>query len=396
VTLVVGRREGGPVGSRLARYGLEPHPNLQIVGVPAIRLPASAPATLRRLYTRFWNWSYLAGCLALLPWLLRSKPMGIVARDYRLAQLLLALRPLHGRRLVFEVHGLPSAELLDGRKATTAIQREADRLRNLEQAVFQGAWRLIPITDCLHSRLVEEYGVSPERVFTVPDASRLSAEVGRVPGLGRAAEASSRGRDGARPRLIYVGQLYPHKGVDLLLHALVEVPRAELVIVGGLDDDPQRARLEQLATNLGVAKQVIFTGPQPYARVPELLAKADIALLPLADGLVARCFTSPLKLFDYLAAGLPIVAMSFPTVREVLRDGHNGLLVAPNDPPALAAAVNCLLDDPELAQRLASQARRDAADFSWERRARRILRALQVETDADSRVEQESAVRLVP
>src|SRR5204862_7553625 len=136
------------------------------------------------------------------------------------------------------------------------------------------------------------------------------------PGLG--------GRRAGPPTLIYVGQLYPWKGVDLLARALAEVPRAELLIVGGLPDDPWRRGLARRAAELGVADRVRFSGPQPYARIPALLASADVALLPLAEGLIARCFTSPLKLFDYLAAGRPIVAVDFPTIREVLRDGHNG------------------------------------------------------------------------
>lgn len=369
VTLVVGKRSPGRLDEQLSAYGLAPHPRLRLVGVPAIRLPAGAPRWLHRLYTRFWNWSYLAACLALLPVLLRAQPRAILARDYRLAWLLLRLRRWHRRPLVFEVHGLPSAELLDAHRGDPRFKREADRRRDLEQAVFDGAWRLLTITDCLRARLIRDYAITPDRVFTVPDASGLA-------GVAPPGHDPSELAPAARTRLIYVGQLYPHKGVDLLLRALAGVPRASLTIVGGLLDDPNRARLEALAVELGVAGRVHFTGPRPYREVPALLARADIALLPLAEGIVARCFTSPLKLYDYLAAGLPIVAVDFPTVREALRDGENGLLVPPNDPAAMAVAINRLIDDPALAARLAHQARQDAAAYTWDRRAERIAAAL--------------------
>jgi glycosyltransferase involved in cell wall biosynthesis len=302
----------------------------------------------------------------------------VLARDYRLAWLVLKLRRWHDWQLAFEVHGLPSAELLDSAQHTPSIRWEAARRRRLEQAVFDGAWRLLPITECLRQLLIDDYAVDPQRVFSIPDASAAP-----VPDDGRSARegswpvASRRPRPVDRPaRLIYVGQLYPWKGVDLLLRALADVPGAELTVVGGLPNDPERTRLERIAAVHGVADRCNFTGPQPYRCIPRLLASAEIALLPLAEGLVARCFTSPLKLFDYLAAGLPIVAVDFPTIREVLRDGENGLLVAPNDPAAMAGAIKRLLADPDLAGRLAAQARMDAAEYTWNRRAERILAAL--------------------
>jgi glycosyltransferase involved in cell wall biosynthesis len=378
VTLVVGRRGPGPPDEHLAHYGLEPNCNLRIIGLPTIRLPARAPSWLSSYYTRLWNWSYLAACLMLLPRLIINRQTTVLARDYRLAWLVLKLRHWHRWQLAFEVHGLPSDELLDSAQPSPSARREAARLRKLEQAVFDSAWRLLPITECLHQRLIRERAVGPQRVFTIPDAS-----AGPVPDDGRvttgspppAASFPSPPTDGPA-RLIYVGQLYPWKGVDLLLRALADVPGVELTIVGGLPHDPERVRLERLAVVQGVADRCIFAGPQPYRFVPRLLASADIALLPLAEGLVARCFTSPLKLFDYLAAGLPIVAVDFPTIREVLRDGENGLLVAPNDHAAMAAAIKRLLADPELAGSLATQARRDAAEYTWDKRAERILGAL--------------------
>jgi glycosyltransferase involved in cell wall biosynthesis len=300
---------------------------------------------------------------------------------------LLKLRRLHGLPLVFEVHGLPSVELLHQIHPSREVEREAARRRQLEQAVFKDAWRLIAITDCLRQRLIRDYDVPPDRICTVPDASM----VGQTPPRAEVSEwgdlKSRCQRERSQPTLAYAGQLYSHKGVDLLLHALVDVPRARLLIIGGLPDDPQRERLENLSSELGVAERVLFSGPQPYEKVPALLAEADIALLPLADGVVARCFTSPLKLFDYLAAGLPIVAVDFPTIREVLRDGENGLLVPPNDPSAFAAAINRLIDDPDLARRLGRQARQDASGYTWDRRAERLLAALEIRTTNANRGE---------
>ena len=370
VLLIAGRRESGPPEQALARYGLTPRPGLEIWALPVLRLPAWAPAPIQPLYSRLWAWSYVLWCLLLLPALMLRKPTAVLVRDYRLAWLLLRLRRLHRLRLVFEVHGLPSVELLDREPNGPQATRAAKRLRGLELEVFRGAWRLLAITECLRQRLLTDYGSPAERVVTVPDATSARLTDGH-PELG-----VDVGRTNRPAQLIYVGQLYPWKGVDLLLEALARLERAELTIVGGLENDRDLPRLRMLAEQLGVAERVIFTGPRPYAEVPALLEQADVALLPLAEGVVARCFTSPLKLFDYMAAGRPIVAVDFPTIREVLRDGENGLLANPGDAGMLAAQVRRLLDDPELARRIGEQARRDAAAYTWQRRAERISAAL--------------------
>jgi glycosyltransferase involved in cell wall biosynthesis len=101
-----------------------------------------------------------------------------------------------------------------------------------------------------------------------------------------------------------------------------------------------------------------------------------VAVLPLPDNLMARYFTSPLKLFDYMAAGAPIVASEMPTVREVLADGDNSLLVAPEDPGALAAAIRRLLVNPGLADRLRRTAFEQVQSYTWDARAARIIEAL--------------------
>ena len=87
-------------------------------------------------------------------------------------------------------------------------------------------------------------------------------------------------------------------------------------------------------------------------------------------------FTSPLKLFEYMAAARPIVASDLPALREVLRDGENALLVPPEDPVALAVAIRRLQEDPALAERLAGQAARDVRAYTWEERGRRIVEFL--------------------
>jgi len=92
---------------------------------------------------------------------------------------------------------------------------------------------------------------------------------------------------------------------------------------------------------------------------------------------MARHFTSPLKLFEAMAAGRPIVASDLPSVREVLEDGVHALLVPADDPHALAAAIRKLDSDEDLRKRLARAAGDKVRQYSWDERARKILRLLE-------------------
>jgi glycosyltransferase involved in cell wall biosynthesis len=169
--------------------------------------------------------------------------------------------------------------------------------------------------------------------------------------------------------------------VDVLLEAIARLPRARGLIVGGHSAEPDLARTKSVAERLGITGRVTFTGLVEPAHVAQLLTQADVLVLPNPASAISTWYTSPLKLFEYMAAGRPIVSSDLPSVREILRDGVNALLVPPGDPVALASAIDRLLTNPELAARLAHAALDDVPKYSWERRAE-LLEALFTETIA--------------
>ena len=125
-------------------------------------------------------------------------------------------------------------------------------------------------------------------------------------------------------------------------------------------------------TRAACADRVTFTGWLPPPSVAAELARAHVLVLPNTRTLISDRYTSPLKLFEYLAAGRPIVASDLHAIREVLRDQDNALLVEPDSPSALATAVRRLTSEPALARRLAAKAFDDAAYYGWATRAERI------------------------
>jgi glycosyltransferase involved in cell wall biosynthesis len=349
----------------LGAYGLEPHPRLDVVTLPVVRVPAASRLEIHaRLAVT--NWSYGLRCLLDL---LKSRPRPglVLARDPRLAWLFLKTRRLHRRPVVYEVHEIFSTRPRDNRSLEPGeVRGVADRTRALERAVFGAADLLLPLTRACADLLATDFAVPPAQLVVVPDGT--VAPSGPLPA-----------RDPARG-VVYAGQLYRWKGVDVLLDAVARAPDARLTVFGGLPSadapDPDLAACRSLADRLGLADRVSFAGFLPHARVRAAIAGAAAGVVPLPDRLMSRYFTSPLKVFDYMAAGVPIVASDLPALREVLRDGSNALLAPAGDAAALAAALGRLLHDPALAERLRARAFADVAAYTWERRAERIIDAV--------------------
>ncbi|MFN8522564.1 MAG: glycosyltransferase family 4 protein [Chloroflexota bacterium] len=373
VTLVAGRRGRAATSEVLASFGLAPHPRLRVIRVPIARIPPTAPPRILRQFTRLWQASYLAGLAAIMPReVLLHRPDVIFTRDFRTAQMASGPARAIGARVAFEVHGLPSYEVEHRAGRATLDASEAERLRLLEQRVFDAVDRVITITDAARALIAEMYRIDSSRLATVPDATSV--------GPAERVQSPAASDDSPTRNVYYVGQLYPWKGAEIAVQAAALAPDARLVVVGGMPDDSgpdsDRAALVNLVDRLGVGERVEFRGYVPYARVSAELARADIALLPLPDEPVARIFTSPLKLFDYMAAGVAIVSSDLPSLREVLRHEENALLVPAGDAAAMAAAIQRLAGDPVLARRLGAQARRDVETYTWDRRARRIAEVL--------------------
>lgn len=146
-----------------------------------------------------------------------------------------------------------------------------------------------------------------------------------------------------------VGRLDPMKGYDVLVRALAQVDRLALVLVGS---GVEEAALRALAQTLGIADRVTFTGWLPCAR--DVLPWFDVFAMP------SRSEGLPLALLEAMLCELPCVATPVGSIGEAIRHEHTGLLVPQDDPDALAAALRRLRDEPELADRLGSAARRAA------------------------------------
>lgn len=178
----------------------------------------------------------------------------------------------------------------------------------------------------------------------------------------------------------FVGTLKPWHGLPVLVEAFARLhqynPNARLLIVG---DGTERANLAADLSTRGLLEAAHLTGAVDPDEVPGLLASMDVAVAPYPNQ--PHFYFSPLKVYEYMAAGLPVVTSRIGQLQELIQDEVNGLLCPPGDAVALAAALDRLRQEPELRARLGQAARQTVLrDHTWDKVARRLLDLAGLET----------------
>ena len=373
VSLAVRPDSHEPKRDPFAFYGL---PRLQALHVETVAIGGPPPAR-RAGYLTFGVGRAMG----------RVRQDVIFTRDLGLAAILVRLPRLVRGPVVYEAHTIAADEAAARHQMLTgAAAPSASKLRRLaarDRAVWRGADGFVTITAGLRAELEHRYGprervaVVPDGVRTVPTASnpepRTPANEPRTPNPEpRISDIAHRTSDIGPFTIGYAGHLYPWKGADLIVEAVAALPDTQALIVGGHEQEPDLARVKALAERLDCATRIRFTGLVPPPEVVGRLRSADVLVLPNPASAVSNRYTSPLKLFEYMAAGRPIVASDLPSVREVLRHERNALLVPAGNPQAFTAAIRRLKDDRALGDRLADQAREDVRDYTWAKRAERL------------------------
>ncbi len=247
------------------------------------------------------------------------------------------------------------------------------RAKQIIQYTLTAANGIITVSEATKTRLVDVWQVPREKIVVFPNG----VDVYRYrPYPEKRAEVRASLGLNDNPVIIYVGSFYLWHDVITLLDAFAQVlttfPQARLLLVG---DGKQRPAMMQRAINLKIGHAVQFTGMRPQAEIPNLVSAADTAVAPYPK-MDHAWWGSSMKLFEYMASGIAIVASNVgQQVSEVIRDGTNGLLVAPGDASDMAAALKRLIEDSNLRSRLGQQAREDAVlKYSWERYLSRLER----------------------
>lgn len=279
-------------------------------------------------------------------------PDAVMVRHLKIAQSL--LRRFPRMPLLYEAHEV---------FADTASARRQAQTAALERSVVQSAQALVANSRATAERLTERYGLN-RSIAVIPNGVDFRSLIPE--------------KDWARcvERIVYAGSFFGWKGVDDLAAAARELPGLRISLFGGDEASIRKLRERSLAGGA----ELEFAGRVSPRRVAQALEQACIAVLPnRADA--DSAFTSPIKLFEYMAAGCAIVASDLPAVREILAEDE-AVWIRPGDPHSLAAGLRRLVADPDLARALSARVRAKARRYTWVRRGLDLAQVLQTMVNA--------------
>jgi len=324
------------------------------------------PGRIARAWTSFAallaTWTFT---IALLARLARAHDVLIYSRDPMPLALIGALWPRRAKHLYFEVHTYPA----------TAIGLCIRRWLAKRIGGF------IVITNQLRQRY-EAIGVPPNRIIVAHDgfrAARFALNGTRTEWRRKIGWPEDAFVIGYMGRFHTLGM---DKGLSDLIEATIALAQDQdmrlirLGLVGGPDEYVEEIRVQLREAGLP-AKTILYVGQVPAAEVPGYLRTFDVCTMPFPWTEHFAYYASPMKLFEYMASGNPIVATDLPSTAEIIRDGENGLLTPPSDVSALTAALRRLRDDSALATRLAERAAQDVQHYTWDARAAAICKFMQ-------------------
>jgi len=238
------------------------------------------------------------------------------------------------------------------------------RNKFLYQPFFKKIAKIVVITHQLKTLFIEK-GMAPDKILVAPDGVDLekfdikdSRETCR----------SKLNLPQDKKIVLYAGHLYDWKGTQILVEASQYLPEdTRVYLVGGTEKDIEKYRKQ----NGGRGVQIV--GHRPHNEIPCWLKAADVLVLPNSGKEeISRRWTSPLKMFEYMAARKPIVASDLLSIREILNE-KNAILVESDDPKKLAEGIKQALQNQIFSDKISKQALEDVKQYTWVNRAKNIL-----------------------
>jgi glycosyltransferase involved in cell wall biosynthesis len=333
-------------------YGVER--NFKLLCLPSLDLAMVSSVIPRFLDKLSFFIQAVSHAFFVLIWIMFQKLKKddvIYSRDKFSLVLILAFRYFIKAGIFFEAHTFPESKI------------------KLAPLVFEKIDGIIVITEGLKDLYINA-GIPSEKIIVASDGVDLKLFDIEL------------SKEEARKRLelpldknliLYTGHLFPWKGVYTLARAADALKgRGTVILVGGTQEDIKELKNFIGKENISNIDLEGFIRP---TLIPFFLKAADVLVLPNSGReSISTLFTSPLKLFEYMASKRPIVASDLPSIREVLSDGENAILVEADNPKALARGIIRLLEDRELAHRISEQSYRDVQSYSWDKRSKHIIR----------------------
>ena len=264
-----------------------------------------------------------------------------------------------GGALVYDSHEL----WLDRNAPAYETALERRRWRRMERSLVGAADAVVTACDSYADVLAERYSIErPAVVRNIPEP----ASGGRAADLRALAGIPS-----GRRLVLFVGGLQRRRGLETLVRAAPALDGCDIVLMGPAEPGLAE-QLVALARELGAAKRVHVVAPVATSEVVAYARSADVGIAPIQNAGLSYFYSLPNKLFEYVHAGLPVVASDFPEMARLVADHELGATCDPDDPESIARAIAYVLDDARY-DRLAANARATARELTWEREGARYV-----------------------
>lgn len=232
--------------------------------------------------------------------------------------------------------------------------------------------KIIAVTPGIKANLESAYQIPGDKITVVPNGANTSL----FRPLDQKECRENLGLDLKTPYVCFVGNLAPWQGVEYLVKAapsiLSRYPDCRFLIVG---DGVMKNELISLSREFGIENRFVFTGVVPYDRVPVYINASDVCVAPFILARNAKIGLSPLKLYEYMACGKPVVASAISGVVDALESSKGGLSVPPENPEAFAEAILKLLENQDLRENMGSKSLSYVTEnYSWYSVARQVDR----------------------
>jgi len=268
--------------------------------------------------------------------------------------------------VILELHDVPPSRF--GRKLFKAylLSNSSTKTVLITRALGRVIESRFNLTIPEPAQIVAPDGVDLERYQNLPEAAQARKALGLKESL----------------TAVYTGGFYKGRGLELLLELAKAFPQVEFLWVGGRPDAVSEWQSTIQAQAIG---NIHLTGFVPNENLPQYQSAADILLMPFAKSVSGSSggntadVCSPMKMFEYMAAGRVMLTSELPVLREVLNE-ENAMFYTPEDFADLKEKFALLVNDRSLRDRLASQARKDVLQYSWQERMRMILTSFKEET----------------
>ncbi len=278
-------------------------------------------------------------------------------------------------KLVFEINGDTASEMR-GRKA--GLLRDNMHFLRMkltllaEKINVRAADLVIVLTEGLRDIVVSRHGVPAQKIIILGSGTNTA----HCRPMNKECCRRQLGLQADSKIVAFIGVLYSHQGLETLIAAAPAVikrfPEA-VFLIGG--NGPDMKNLIEMVTADNLSSAFTFAGEVPYAQLPAFLNSADICVAPFKGN---RGEASPLKLFDYLACGKPVVCSAIPSIAKFCKKNQAVISVRPDNPQALAQAINTILANPQQMATMGAAGRQSVEKGnSWDAITQKIISRLE-------------------